>query len=72
MVSRRRLPVQRRAQKQTRVFDPQAFLASAGIGRTVHSYRPKQAVFSQGERADAVFYIQEGSVRLTVLHRAAW
>jgi CRP/FNR family transcriptional regulator, cyclic AMP receptor protein len=65
----RRLSAQRRAQKQTKLFDPQAFLASAGIGRTVHSYRPKQVVFSQGERADAVFYIQEGSVRLTVLSK---
>jgi CRP-like cAMP-binding protein len=69
MVSRRRLPAQRRAQKQTKVFDPQAFLTNAGIGRTVHSYKPKQAVFSQGERADAVFYIQEGRVRLSVLSK---
>ena len=59
----------RRVQKQTKVFDPQAFLASAGVGRTVRSYKPKQAVFSQGERADAVFYIQEGSVRLSVLSK---
>ncbi len=69
MPSRRRLPTQRRAKKQTEVFDPQAFLTNAGIGRTVHSYKPKQAVFSQGERADAVFYIQEGSVRLSVLSK---
>ena len=69
MPSRRRLPTQRRAQKQPRVFDPQAFLANTGMGRTVHSYRPKQAVFSQGERADAVFYIQEGRVRLSVLSK---
>ncbi|SPE43931.1 Transcriptional regulator, Crp/Fnr family (fragment) [Candidatus Sulfotelmatobacter sp. SbA7] len=69
MPSRRRLPTQRRAQKQIKAFDPQAFLANAGVGRTVHSYRAKQAVFSQGERADAVFYIQEGSVRLTVLSK---
>ena len=65
----RRLPTKRRAQKQTKVFDPQAFLASAGVGRTVNHYRPKHAVFSQGERADAVFYIQEGRVRLSVLSK---
>ena len=69
MPSRRRLPMSRRVQKQTKVFDPQAFLASAGVGRTVRSYKAKQAVFSQGERADAVFYIQEGSVRLSVLSK---
>lgn len=69
MVSPRRLPTQRRTQKQIKAFDPQAFLANAGVGRTVHHYGPKQAVFSQGERADAVFYIQEGRVRLTVLSK---
>jgi CRP/FNR family cyclic AMP-dependent transcriptional regulator len=69
MPSRRRLPTPRRAKKQTEVFDPQAFLRNAGIGRTVHSYKPKQAVFSQGERADAVFYLQEGRVRLSVLSK---
>ena len=69
MPSRRRLPTPRHAQKQTKVFDPDAFLLNAGVGRTVHRYRPKQEVFSQGERADAVFYIQEGSVRLTVLSK---
>jgi CRP-like cAMP-binding protein len=69
MPSRRRFPTQRRAKKQTEVFDPQAFLTNAGVGRTVHSYRAKQAVFLQGERADAVFYVQEGSVRLSVLSK---
>ena len=69
MASRRRLPTPRRVQKQIKAFDPQAFLANAGVGRTVRGYRAKQAVFSQGERADAVFHIQEGSVRLTVLSK---
>ncbi len=69
MVSRRRLPAQRRAQKQIKVFDPQTFLTNAGMGRTVHSYKPKQAIFSQGERAGAVFYIQAGRVRLSVLSK---
>jgi len=44
-------------------------LASVGAGRTVHHYRPKQAIFSQGDRADAVFYIQEGKARLSVLSK---
>jgi CRP/FNR family transcriptional regulator, cyclic AMP receptor protein len=66
----RRLPTRtRRAKKQTKRFDPKAFLASAGVGRTVLRYRPKRAVFSQGEPADAVFYLQEGRVRLSVLSK---
>ena len=70
MRSLRRSPAsRRRAQKQTGPFDPQAFLAKAGIGRTVLKYGPKEIVFSQGERADAVFYIQEGRVRLSVLSK---
>ncbi len=70
MTSLRRLPASpRRAQKPMRPFDPQAFLAKAGIGRAVLHYRPKHAVFSQGERADAVFYIQDGRVRLSVLSK---
>jgi CRP-like cAMP-binding protein len=70
MPSLRRLAtLPRRAKNQTRPFDAQAFLASAGIGRTVHRYSPKQAVFSQGERADDVFYIQEGRVRLSVVSK---
>jgi CRP/FNR family transcriptional regulator, cyclic AMP receptor protein len=67
MPSHRKLPARRRVRKQIRSFDPQAFLASVGVGRTVHLFKPKQAVFSQGERADTVFYIQEGAVRLSVV-----
>ena len=39
----------------------------SGIGRTVLKSRKKQILFSQGEAADAVFYIQEGQVKLTVV-----
>ena len=69
MSSRRKSPAHRRAQKPGRNFDPQAFLTSVGIGRTVQNYKPRQAVFSQGERADTVFYIQQGTVRLSVLSK---
>ena len=48
-------------------FDPKIFLAKVGEGKTVSSYRKDQIVFSQGETADAVFYIQQGKVKLTVL-----
>jgi CRP/FNR family transcriptional regulator, cyclic AMP receptor protein len=58
-----------RAQKPTKPFDPKAFLTSVGIGRTVNHYRPNQTIFSQGERAEIVFYIQKGRVRLSVLSK---
>jgi CRP-like cAMP-binding protein len=69
MPSRRRSTARHRAQKTTGSFDPKAFLTSAGIGQTVLHYGPKQTVFSQGEPADFVFYIQEGRVRLSVISK---
>ena len=57
------------AQKSTKVFDPKTFLANAGIGRTLSHYSPKQVLFSQGERADAVFYILDGTARLSVVSK---
>ena len=50
-----------------RDFDPKTFLATIGEGRKVVAVPKKQTVFSQGEAADAVFYIQQGTVRLTVV-----
>jgi CRP/FNR family cyclic AMP-dependent transcriptional regulator len=48
-------------------FDPKIFLAKVGKGKTISKYRKGQIVFSQGELADAVFYVQEGEVKLTVV-----
>jgi CRP-like cAMP-binding protein len=48
-------------------FDSKTFLAKVGDGKTIAKYQKDQVVFSQGEVADAVFYIQEGKVKLTVL-----
>ena len=50
-------------------FDLQAFLDSAGIDRTVRTYARSAIVFSQGDLAADVFYLQQGSVRLSVLSR---
>jgi CRP-like cAMP-binding protein len=50
-------------------FDPEAFLAKVGKGRTLGHYTKNQKVFSQGEPADAVFYIQSGRVKLTVVSK---
>ena len=48
-------------------FDPKAFLAKVGTGKTILKFEKNQHVFEQGDVADAVFYIQKGSVKLTVL-----
>jgi len=48
-------------------FDPQVFLAKVGEGRTLADYKKNQVVFSQGDPADAIFYIQKGKVKLTVV-----
>lgn len=48
-------------------FDPQIFLAKVGEGNTITKYRMGEIIFSQGEVADAVFYIQRGRVKLTVV-----
>lgn len=48
-------------------FDPLAFLAKVGTGKTISVYRRDQVIFTQGEVADTVFYIQKGSVKVVVL-----
>ncbi len=57
----------RAAAKKRCDFDPQAFLATIGEGRKVVACPQKQTIFTQGDAADAVFYIQKGKVRLTVV-----
>jgi CRP/FNR family transcriptional regulator, cyclic AMP receptor protein len=48
-------------------FDPKAFLASVGAGRSIAKAREGQVIFSQGDPADALFYIQKGKVKVTTL-----
>jgi CRP-like cAMP-binding protein len=48
-------------------FDPHTFLAHVGSGRTIVVYRQQSPIFAQGDDADAVFYIQSGQVKLTVV-----
>jgi CRP/FNR family transcriptional regulator, cyclic AMP receptor protein len=55
--------------KNKHAFDPKKFLATIGEGRKVVAFPRKQAIFTQGDAADAVFYIQEGKVRLTVVSK---
>ena len=48
-------------------FDPKIFLAKVGDGKTISKYQKDQIVFTQGNVADAVFYIQKGKIKLTVV-----
>jgi CRP-like cAMP-binding protein len=52
---------------KTAPFDPKVFLATINGGRSISKYRQGETVFSQGSPADAVFYIQKGKVKVTVL-----
>jgi len=56
--------------KQESPFDPKLFLAKVDKGRTIAEYAKSQVVFSQSDRADAIFYIQKGKVKLTVVSHA--
>lgn len=53
--------------KTSVAFDAKAFLTKAGKGRSIVRYRKDEVVFSQGEPADAVFYVQKGRVKITVV-----
>ncbi len=55
--------------KNDRDFDPKKFLATIGEGRKSVAVPQKQTIFAQGDAADAVFYIQGGKVRLTVVSK---
>ena len=49
------------------LFDPNVFLAKIGQGRSIAEYPKNHMVFSQGDPANAVFYIQKGKIKLTVV-----
>ena len=55
--------------KKKNEFDPNTFLATIGTGRKFVLFPKKQPIFAQGDNADAVFYIQTGKVRLTVVSK---
>jgi CRP/FNR family transcriptional regulator, cyclic AMP receptor protein len=56
--------------KKKRAFDPNTFLATIGEGRRILAIPKRQIIFAQGDEADAVFYVQRGKVRLTVVSKA--
>jgi CRP-like cAMP-binding protein len=53
--------------KSERKFDPQAFLATIGAGRKIVGFKRGDAIFAQGGLTDAVFYVQKGKIKLTVV-----
>jgi CRP-like cAMP-binding protein len=54
--------------KKPAPFDPQAFLDTAGVSKKVAEYRRGESVFSQGDDANSVMYIQRGGVKLSVVN----
>jgi CRP/FNR family transcriptional regulator, cyclic AMP receptor protein len=65
-VQARRSP--QKVRSRSPAFDLKLFLDSAGLGRTVAKFETKETVFSQGEPARNVMYLQEGGVKLTVVN----
>src|SRR5213595_1242016 len=58
------------AAKKFSKFDPKTFLSTIDGGRKIAPFPKKQTIFVQGDSSDAVFYIQEGKVKLTVVSKS--
>jgi CRP-like cAMP-binding protein len=57
----------RNRRRQTATFSPASFLVQPGNGRSILKYRKNDIIFSQGDPADAVFYVQTGKLKVTVV-----
>src|SRR5581483_5334006 len=57
------------ASKTKRQFNPRTFLATIGDGRKSLTVAKRKRIFTQGDEADAVFYIRKGKIRLTVVSK---
>ncbi len=55
--------------KKNGAFNGQTFLDSAGLGRTIVEYKPKDTIFSQGDIRKEGMYIQKGQVKLSVVSK---
>ncbi|MGC2528305.1 MAG: Crp/Fnr family transcriptional regulator [Candidatus Acidiferrum sp.] len=49
-------------------FDPQVFLDTAGVSRKIVEYRRNESIYSQGDAAESVMYVQKGGVKLSVVN----
>jgi len=59
--------VTKKPRRRKNSFDPKTFLANVGEGKAIAKYRKGSVIFSQGDAADSVFYVQKGRVKLTVV-----
>ncbi|MGD1081597.1 MAG: Crp/Fnr family transcriptional regulator, partial [Candidatus Sulfotelmatobacter sp.] len=57
------------AAKKNGAFDPDIFLATIGDGRKILAVPKRQTIFAQGDEANAVFFVQKGKVRLSVVSK---
>ena len=55
--------------KRAKSFDPKLFLTRIGKGKSTKEYQHRQTIFAQGDPADAVYYIQSGKIKLTVVSK---
>jgi CRP/FNR family transcriptional regulator, cyclic AMP receptor protein len=56
--------------KKKNSFDPQTFLDTAGVARKVAEFRRSESIFSQGDAANSVMYVQKGGVKLSVVNES--
>ena len=70
MMMHQRSRSSKRAPARKLSFDAQAFLDSAGVGRKIKQVNRGEVVYSQGESAKTVMYLNEGSIKLTVVNGA--
>ena len=62
----RRLTPKSQPRNGNTVFDPETFLARAGVGKQILSLKKNETAYAQGDAADAIFYVQKGQLRVTV------
>ena len=65
-------PTKRTAKRRSAgrtLFEPAVFLATAALGRDISTYSKKEAIFAQGDDADAVFYIKKGKVKVAIVSK---
>jgi CRP/FNR family cyclic AMP-dependent transcriptional regulator len=60
--------IKQKAPGKSDSFDPQAFLDTAGVARKIAEFRKGESIYSQGEAAESVMYVQKGGVRLSVVN----
>jgi CRP-like cAMP-binding protein len=61
------IAIPRTPARANRLFDPSSFLSQAGLGRKISEFKKGQTIFSQGDPAETVLYIQSGQVKLQVI-----